>query len=277
MVQKHEMHGSEFIQKELYSRRSLREHDPLRAHLRGGLTVLDVGCGPGTVTADIAETVCPGQVVGMDLEQGSLEKASALVEERELTNLSFKHGSIYEIPFADGHFDVTYARHALEWLKDPLAGLKEMIRVTRKGGVVTAQDVDYGGFFIYPPVPALEEWARKLQYFGAVAEIDVHGRYYFGRELFGLFTLAGLSDLKPRAVSRMTCRGAADFDWFLKMVVSHLGLTGPYGHLNRRMIDEGILLEETLVQARAEFREWSAAPGAFSTYPSWIFVAGTAA
>src|SRR5215510_4273080 len=97
--------------------------------------VLDVGCGPGTITADLAALVPGGYVTGIDAA-----------------------GDVYRLDFADGTFDVVHAHQVLQHLTDPVAALREMRRVCRPGGLVAARDGDYGGFFWYPDVSGLDEW-----------------------------------------------------------------------------------------------------------------------
>ncbi len=75
----------------------------LLPHLQPGMRVLDCGCGPGSITADVAEFVAPGQVIGVDIEPSQVEAARRRAEERGLANARFEVSSLYELPFPDAN------------------------------------------------------------------------------------------------------------------------------------------------------------------------------
>src|SRR5919202_1984497 len=77
-------------------------------HLRRGARVLDVGCGPGSITVGLAEAVAPGEVIGVDAEPLQIERAEALAEGRALANLRFEVANAYELPYPDASFDARY-------------------------------------------------------------------------------------------------------------------------------------------------------------------------
>src|SRR5438132_6607001 len=89
-------------------------------HLKPGVRVLDCGCGPGAITADVAALVAPGEVVGVDIEPGQVEAARRRVAERGLANARFEVASLYELPFPDASFGVAYAHTVVQHLREPL-------------------------------------------------------------------------------------------------------------------------------------------------------------
>jgi len=111
-------------------------------HLRSGQRVLDVGCGPGSITLDVAERVAPGEVVGVDSVEGIIEQAQSLAAARGV-NAQFKVDNTYSLSFADDSFDVVMAHQVLQHLADPVGALKEMRRVSRPGALIAARDADY--------------------------------------------------------------------------------------------------------------------------------------
>src|SRR5256886_2636110 len=117
--------------------------------------VLDVGCGPGTITADLAARVPGGDVTGIDAAADVLAQARQEAERRGLDNVRFDTGDVYHLDFADGTFDVVHAHQVLQHLTDPGAALREMRRGCRPGGLVAARDGDYGGFFLVPAGPGV--------------------------------------------------------------------------------------------------------------------------
>ncbi|GMA30799.1 class I SAM-dependent methyltransferase [Litorihabitans aurantiacus] len=128
-----------------------------------GLDLLDVGCGPGTITVDLAQIVAPGRVVGIDTSVEVLMKASELAVARDVETVSFEQADVHELPYGDASFDVVHAHQVLQHLPDPVSALVEMRRVLRPGGVLAVRDVDYGGMRWFPLVPGLERWLEVYQ------------------------------------------------------------------------------------------------------------------
>jgi SAM-dependent methyltransferase len=130
----------------------------LLPHLSSGTTVLDVGCGPGTITADFATLVTPARVVALEVSEGALAVARNEIVRRGLTNVDFVIGDVNALEFADDTFDVVHAHQVLQHLGDPVAALREMRRVTKPDGVIAIRDSDYAAFAWYPRLPGLDEW-----------------------------------------------------------------------------------------------------------------------
>lgn len=127
-------------------------------HLAPGMSVLDVGCGPGTITLDLAELVAPGRVVGLEKVEAPLVAARSAASARDDQTTTFTLGDAQHLPFADATFDVVHAHQVLQHLTDPGGALREMMRVCRPGGWIAARDADYAAMAWYPEVPELEHW-----------------------------------------------------------------------------------------------------------------------
>src|ERR1700744_6355541 len=128
----------------------------LLPHLARDARVLDVGCGPGTITAGLADPGPEGHGTGIDAAQSVIEQAREAAGGRD--NLSFTTGDVYALDYPDASFDVVHAHQVLQHLGDPVRALREMRRVARPGGIVAARDGDYGGMIWYPELPVLDEW-----------------------------------------------------------------------------------------------------------------------
>ena len=102
-------------------------------HLKPGMTLLDCGCGPGTITQGLAQAAYPGQVIGCDLEFSMVEKATALAKGQGLDNLTFQLGNILELPFPDNSFDTVFSCAVTEHLTEPVKGIRELYRVLKSG------------------------------------------------------------------------------------------------------------------------------------------------
>jgi len=126
--------------------------------LRAGDRLLDVGCGPGTITADMARVVAPAQVIGIDVAGSVVAEASAYAEQVQVPNVSFQIGDFREAGFKAGTFDVVHAHQVLQHLRDPVGALTDMARLVRPGGIVAARDSDYSAFTWAPRNAGLERW-----------------------------------------------------------------------------------------------------------------------
>src|SRR5438445_8534207 len=121
--------------------------------LQPGLDLLDVGCGPGTITMDLAERVAPGQVVGIDSQSDVIARADELRQRRDRANVTFSVGDVYALRFDDARFHVVHAHQLLQHLTRPVDALKEMHRVMRPGGMLGVRDSDYAGLASAPRDP----------------------------------------------------------------------------------------------------------------------------
>ncbi|WP_030612800.1 class I SAM-dependent methyltransferase [Streptomyces sclerotialus] len=128
--------------------------DSLKPHMK----VLDVGCGPGTITADLAALVPEGSVTGLEHAPGVLEQARAVADERGLANVHFAVGDVHALDYPDDTFCVVHAHQVLQHVGDPVQALREMRRVTAPGGIVAVRDSDYATMTWHPAVPGMDEW-----------------------------------------------------------------------------------------------------------------------
>jgi SAM-dependent methyltransferase len=136
-----------------------------RLNLGDGLTCLDVGCGGGDTTIDLARRVAPrGRAVGADIDETKLALAREEARALGVANVEFRS---MDVRAADGapQFDVVYARFLLTHLNDPASAVSAFYRHLRPGGLVAAEDIDFTGSFAYPPSAA---HARYLELYCAV-------------------------------------------------------------------------------------------------------------
>jgi SAM-dependent methyltransferase len=161
----------------------------LLPHLKPNLRILDVGCGPGTITAGLADRVPQGHVTGIDTAAEVLGQAGELAARRD--NLDFTTGDVYALDYPDATFCVVHAHQVLQHLGDPVRALTEMRRVTKPGGLIAARDADYGGMIWYPAIPVLDDW---LALYHKVARGN-GGEPDAGRRLHAWARQAGLTDV----------------------------------------------------------------------------------
>jgi SAM-dependent methyltransferase len=143
---------------ELALRTAAKEGAFFLPYLRAGMRLLDLGCGPGSITLGLAEKVAPGEVVGVDLQPSQVAQAQELSAARGVKNVRFEVADIYQLSFPDGSFDAVFAHVVLMHLREPVRALTEMRRVLRPGGIVGVRDCDWGGRIHAPITPLLEQW-----------------------------------------------------------------------------------------------------------------------
>ena len=165
----------------------------LLPHLSPGQRLLDVGSGPGTITADLAGRVA--HVTATEVSEQALDLARAEVARRGLGTVDFAVADVHALGFPDDSFDVVHAHQVLQHVGDPVRALREMRRVCRPGGVVAVRDSDYAGFTWFPELPGLDEW-RALYRRTASAN---GGEPDAGRRLLAWARAAGFTDATASA------------------------------------------------------------------------------
>ena len=221
----------------------------LLPHLRPGQELLDVGCGPGTITVDLAARVAPGRVVGLDVSPAPLDEARALAGRRGVP-VEFAVGDVYALDAANDSFDVVHAHQVLQHLTDPVAALREMARVCRPGGVLAVRDVDYATFTWFPDDEGLDRWLdlyhRVARHNGA--EPDA------GRRLLSWAHAAGLRDTTATA-GTYCYAGPAEREWWGRSWAGRA--TG--SAFAEQAVDHGLATTADLEEVAAAWLRWAAA------------------
>jgi ubiquinone/menaquinone biosynthesis C-methylase UbiE len=164
----------------------------LLPYLHGGQSILDVGCGPGTITLDLAELVAPGQVVGVENTEVPLATAHENAGSRGDSRTRFELADAMALAYPDASFDIVHAHQVLQHLADPVAALREMRRVCRPGGWIAVRDADYAAMAWYPDSPDLEQW--RTTYRQVAQRNGAHPDA--GRRLRSWARQAGLTDVR---------------------------------------------------------------------------------
>lgn len=161
-------------------------------YLKPETKLLDCGCGPGSMTIGFARYAKCGEVIGIDIEDSQIEMANEDAEKSGLRHVTFQHASVFDLPFENDTFDIVFSHALLSHLKDPVAALKEQMRVVKPGGIVAARAGYASGISFCPKNPILEEaWHFHMQ-----PVVDNGGDPDIGIRLGELFLRAGLSDIK---------------------------------------------------------------------------------
>ncbi|MEC8425683.1 MAG: methyltransferase domain-containing protein [Myxococcota bacterium] len=159
-------------------------------------TLVDVGCGPGLLSAPLAGMVPDGRVVGVDADPKLLAQARARAAAQARHNAAFVQAWADRMPLDSDMADLTYARFLFQHLPHPVAVAQEMARVTKTGGRVVVVDTDDSAILVEPPVPGLEEVIRGSQ----VGQARMGGDRLVGRKLRRILHEAGLVDIEVQVV-----------------------------------------------------------------------------
>jgi ubiquinone/menaquinone biosynthesis C-methylase UbiE len=217
--------------------------------LAAGMSLLDVGCGPGTITIDLARLVTPGRVLGIDRSEEAVAAASALPAER--SGVSFEAVDLFAMPFGDGTFDVVHAHQVLQHLDDPVAALIEMRRVCHAGGLVAARDGDYASMTWYPEYPELARW---LDLYRRTARAN-GGEPDAGRRLLGWAHAAGFDEVSPSA-SAWCFATPDDRRWWAETWAERITVSA----LARRIVELGFATPDELAGIGQAWLRWATEP-----------------
>lgn len=133
-------------------------------HLKPHFRILDVGCGPGSITTGFAKYVPQGSVTGVDLTSEVLEQAKEHLNSQDpkSDNVTFEVGNVVDgLQFQDETFDVVFCHQTLLHIPEPVKAMKEMRRVCKTGGVVACREADWP-FRYYPELPGLQIFHKYL-------------------------------------------------------------------------------------------------------------------
>ncbi len=214
--------------------------------LTPGVRLLDLGCGPGTITAGLAGAVAPGPVVGVDVAPGQVSAARDHAARVGAGNARFVAAGAAALPFPDGAFDAAYAHALFEHLADPGAVAREVYRVLAPGGVAGVCSPDWGGFLLAPPDPGADAGIAAYR----AVQARNGGDPEAGRKLGGYLAGAGFD--------RVRC-GAWYECYPDREVIA--------GYLADRLEADGDLA------AGAGLRAWAARPGGLFAQ-AWVWAVG---
>lgn len=226
----------------------------LLPRIPSGARLLDVGCGPGSITAGLAQHTDGGSVLAIDVVGDVLRGARDLLAERGVHNVDLSSASVYRLPIADACFDVAYAHQVLQHLSRPVDALREMRRVLKPGGLVAVRDADYGTMVHWPKDRRLD---RFQEIYHAVAErIDVDADA--GRRIPSWLREAGFDQTEISTSVWTFGDSESTGNWGNSWAVRTLESA-----LATQAIEYGLATQAELQEIANAWREWASHPDAF--------------
>lgn len=225
------------------------------AGVPAGGRCLDVGCGGGHVSRELARIVGPaGSVLGVDLDADIIDLARAEAWKRQVTNVEFRVGSVgaADDPIDGGRFDLGYARFLLSHVSEPSAVVSAIAAAVLPGGRVVVEDVDFTGSFCYPPNAA---YRRSVELYRATVRRR-GGNADIGPSLPSLLRAAGLIGVQVRAVQPVALEGGPK-------LMCHLTLE----RTAAAVVGEGIATAAEVASLLAKLRDFAADPTTVVSLP----------
>lgn len=230
----------------ILDRRTLqRHHRRLAEMLQPGMTVLDVGCGTGAITAGIARSIgLAGRVVGLDRDSSLL--ATAKQRHQGIENLSFEIGDVLALPYVD-EFDIVTAARAIQWVADPAMAIRQMKKAVKTGGQVVVLDYNHQDNRWEPNPPAefagfysaFLHWREENGWSNSMADL-----------LPSLFDSAGLVDVQVYRNDEIVDRTDTDFSDAAALWTHVIDSIGP------NLVTAGFLKDYELLRAAEYYRDY---------------------
>ncbi|KAJ6006710.1 S-adenosyl-L-methionine-dependent methyltransferase [Penicillium sp. IBT 35674x] len=149
--------------------------------IKPNMRILDIGCGPGSITLDLAGLVPQGTIVGIDCSETAINSAKELVQKRNVENATFEVANVLKLPYEDETFDIVCAHQVLIHLPNEsskigaVEGLKEMRRVCKTGGIVCARECDWRSAVVHPSIPGVLESMKLVEDLTALKRTSPYG------------------------------------------------------------------------------------------------------
>lgn len=179
----------------LYRRRASTHAAFFLPHLQPGMRLLDCGCGPGSITVDLAAVVAPAEVIGIDRDPAQLELARRHAELTGTTNVRFEQADVNQLPYPTASFDAVFVHGVIEYLPSPVPAFAEIGRVLKDDGVLGTRHSDWGSLLFAPDTPVTTQFFELFRQFMR----DCGGAPEFGRHQVAALRAAGFTQIKPSA------------------------------------------------------------------------------
>lgn len=248
--------------------RPLGLHAMDRAVIAAGERALDVGCGCGSTTLELARRVGPaGSATGVDISAVMLERARQSAAQAKLSNLHFENADAQTYPFAAGSFDVVYSRFGVMFFAQPDAAFANLQRALRPGGRLAFaawQPVHLNPWMFVPMMAAAQHITLPMP-----AGPDAPGPFSFAdpERVRGILSRAGFADLAFEELNdTMTVGGGAGLD----QTVEFLLQMGPAGNAMRDAATGAGVRDAVVAAVREALQPYATPNGIRMQAAAWV-------
>ena len=254
MAQRFDVYVSDHAEAVLKSHR-LRTAANSAGYLLGSILpnmqICDIGCGPGSITTDLATLVPNGQVIGVDVGQDVVEKARSMAAERSIKNVRFQVAHAHALDFPDHTFDVVHCHQVLQHLADPVSALREWRRVTKPGGIVACRESDFDSATHYPEIKAVSDFKDVYMKTARSRGGEPNG----GRHLVAWARKSGIDRSCITATASVWCFSSPDERAYWSDMWADRLLTSS---IAKNAMDGGFASQEDISRFVKGWREWGA-------------------
>lgn len=222
--------------------------------LKDGMSVLELGSGPGFVTEQLVTLVPTSPITCVEIDRTLLDQAEQYLHPQARERVRFVEGSVMETRLESNQFDFAYARLLFQHLRDPLGAAKEIWRVLKPGGKLVIYDIDDELFGLFqPPIP---EFAVMLKAFGQ-AQAGRGGNRHIGRDLSRILKTADFCNLEVEVLASDSAEKG--LEPFLQHIDPDRMLA---------LVKLGLLSEQDVDRFRVALKRFAASPGAYTLWLS---------
>lgn len=166
----------------------------IQSGLKPGMNILDLACGPGFISCELARMSGTGTVTGVDISEELIFTAHQAKVSEKVDNVSFMTGNVYDLALPENAFDFVYARFLFQHLEKPQLALKNILHVLKPGGILCVLDVDDNWTSFTPESGAFVKFIRKA----GAGQKRKGGNRLIGSQLFGLLKEAGFENVSTK-------------------------------------------------------------------------------
>jgi len=233
-----------------------------KANIKIGSRCIDIGCGGGVVTTELAKRTGPeGQVVGIDFDEKKLEIARQEAQDLNFNNIAYFNEDVRKC-LSFSKCDLAYSRFLLTHLSDPNTIIRNIYQLLKPGGKIVIEDIDCDGFFTYPRCSAFERFKELY----CEAAIRHGGDPHIGSKLPGYVKRAGFSNVQSQIVQRMGTDGEVKL--IAPITMQNIADT---------LLDDGLVTSQEIDTIITELYEFAIDAETLAGMPRMLQVVGTKA
>lgn len=242
------------LQRDYATRTATRQAAFVLLYLQPGMNLLDVGCGPGTITIGLAKAISPGKVVGIDHDSHNIEEAKMLANEASVTNIKFMSGDALNLPFENEMFDAVFENNMFVHLSERASlAAAEIYRVLKPGGFFAARDANADAVVWSHQTELMKQFDRFFQRWHERRGSDIS----LGKKLPAIIRESGFTHtIKSLSADTKGDREATRSH--AEIMISLL--EGPLGQM---ILDKKWTEEATINRMKKDIRKWGEHPDAF--------------